>query len=176
MHRRTPAQYARHLAVVVVAVVGAACDGTETVQSVDESFAASSHVDEIQAVRQVTARYHSVTQATKDGYVDTEECVAAPGIGAMGVHWLNESLVDPVFDPLQPETVLYEPDANGKLKLVAVEYIVIDVGQERPSFAGHPFDIGGTPVPVDHWSLHVWLYKDNPSGTFAAFNPTVSCP
>ena len=33
-----------------------------------------------------------------------------------------------------------------------------------------------TPVPVPHWSLHVWRWKDNPSGQFAAFNPDVSCP
>jgi hypothetical protein len=25
------------------------------------------------------------------------------------------------------------------------------------------------------YSLHVWLWQTNPSGTFAAFNPDVSC-
>jgi hypothetical protein len=56
-----------------------------------------------------------------------------------------------------------------------VEYIVINVGQPAPTFGGQAFDVGGTPVPVPHWSLHVWLWKDNPSGQFAAFNPDVSC-
>lgn len=55
----------------------------------------------------------------------------------------EQSLTDPVFDPLQPEVLLYAPAANGKLRLVAVAYVVIDVGQPRPAFAGHPFDIGG---------------------------------
>ena len=26
-----------------------------------------------------------------------------------------------------------------------------------------------------HYDLHVWLYRDNPSGMFAQFNPNVSC-
>lgn len=94
----------------------------------------------------------------------------------MGYHWVNSSLVDPVFEPTRPEVVLYAPGPNGLMKLVAVEYIVIDVGQPRPTFNGHPFDIGGTPVPVPHWSLHVWLYATNPDGQLAAFNPNMPCP
>jgi hypothetical protein len=26
-----------------------------------------------------------------------------------------------------------------------------------------------------HYDLHVWLYRDNPAGVFAQFNPDVSC-
>lgn len=59
---------------------------------------------------------------------------------------------------------------------MAVEYIVINAGQPAPTLGGQAFDLGGTPVPVPHWSLHVWLWKDNPNGAFAAFNPDVSCP
>ncbi|HEX6942179.1 MAG TPA: hypothetical protein VF128_04590, partial [Gemmatimonadaceae bacterium] len=91
-------------------------------------------------------------------------------------HWVNQNLVDPVFDPLNPEVVLYAPDRNGNLKLVAVEYIVINTGQARPAFDGQLFDVGGTPIPAAHWSLHVWLGQPNPSGTFAPFNPNVDCP
>lgn len=122
-------------------------------------------------VASATARFHSQDQAYKAGYVVSSPCVAAPGLGGMGFHWVNNALVDPVFDPMRPEAVLY--DMKGKL--VAVEYIVIDVGQPRPSFDGYPFDIGGTPVPVPHYSLHAWVHKDNPSGLFTPFNPRVSC-
>lgn len=45
----------------------------------------------------------------------------------------------------------------------------------RPPSGGQAFDVGGAPFPVLHRSLHVWLWKDNPSGLFAAFNPDVSC-
>lgn len=71
---------------------------------------------------------------------------------------------------------MYAPDKHGKLKLVAVEYIVINTGQTAPTFDGQPFDVGGTPVPVAHWSLHLWTHKANPSGLFAPFNPDVDCP
>ena len=89
----------------------------------------------------------------------------------MGFHWVNQALVDPVFQPGKAEALLY--DMQGKL--VAVEYIVIDVRQPRPSFNGQLFDIGGTPVPVPHYSLHAWLHLENPSGMFTPFNPNVSC-
>jgi hypothetical protein len=127
-------------------------------------------------VRQVTSRFNSRTQATQAGYAEASPCVAAPGLGGMGFHWVNGGIVDPVFEPLQPEAVLYAPTPNGKLELVAVEYIVINVGQPAPTFDGQPFDVGGTPVPVPHWSLHVWAHKENPNGLFTPFNPSVTCP
>ncbi len=128
-----------------------------------------------QAVKSTTARFHSTTQATKAGYAVNSPCVAHPTLGTMGFHWVNQGLVDPVFDAMQPEAVLYAPDKNGNLKLVAVEYIVINVGQPAPKFDGRAFDVGGTPVPVPHWSLHVWVHETNPNGMFTPFNPAVSC-
>lgn len=128
----------------------------------------------LKAVKQATSRYHSTTQANRSGYMNSGHCVDSED-GGMGYHWPNQELVDPVFDPLVPEAMLYEKDKNGNMKLVAVEYIVIDIGQDHPYFGDYPFDVGGTPVPVDHYSLHVWLYKDNPNGIFTPFNPTVSC-
>ena len=130
----------------------------------------------LKSVRQATARFHSTTQAIKAGYEPDDHCVSVPGLGGMGYHWANQSLVDPVFDPLKPEVALYATGPDGNLKLVAVEYIIIDVGQPAPMFGDQPFNVGGTPVPADHWSLHVWLYEHNPSGIFASFNPNITCP
>jgi hypothetical protein len=130
----------------------------------------------LKAVKQSTARYNSTTQANRAGYYGDDHCAYDPDLGAMGYHWVNSDLIDPMFDPLQPEVLLYERDKNGNYKLIGVEYIVIDIGQDHPHFGDHPFDIGGTPVPVDHWSLHVWLYKENPNGIFTPYNPAVSCP
>ena len=127
-------------------------------------------------VHAVTARFHSTVQATKAGYAVDSPCVAVPGVGAMGIHWVNHSLVDATFDPLRPEAVLYEPGNNGQLKLVGVEYIVLNTGQTAPTFAGQPFDVGGNPMPDPHWTLHLWIHKPNPSGLFAPFNPDVTCP
>lgn len=129
-------------------------------------------------VKKATTRFNSTRQAMRAGYVNSEHCVDSgdPEIGAMGYHWVNEDLVDPIFEIDKPEAMMYKQDANGNFKLIAIEYIVIDVGQPHPQFGDHPFDVGGTPVPVDHYSLHVWLYENNPNGLFTPFNPNVSCP
>jgi hypothetical protein len=164
-------------------VVVAGCDAPAAFQPVPEEGALlNRHTDPqaelLKAVRQATARFNSPVQAEKSGYLNTQHCVSHPfdpSGGAMGVHWINEAVVDPHFDPLVPEALLYEPGPNGQYRLTGVEYIVIDVGQEHPTFAGYPLDVGGTPVPVPHYSLHVWLYRDNPDGIFEPFNRNVSC-
>lgn len=176
------------IAVLVIFLTG--CDDNQTTSSVadintnGEIQALNSSVgkmfeeadkDLVKLVRKSTARYNSTAQAIRAGYEVDEHCVEDPDLGGMGYHWVNEGLVDPVFDPANPEALLYETDKNGNLKLTGVEYIVIDVGQDHPHFGDHPFDVGGTPVPVDHYSLHVWLYKENPAGIFVPFNPNVSC-
>jgi hypothetical protein len=170
----------RHALVLASALLVGACDEPTATQlhqheldAVATSFDARTS-DLLKMVRRETARFHSTEQARAAGYLPTEHCVASP-LGGMGMHWANPQLIDPVFDPARPEVMLYEPRPNGEPKLVAVEYIVLNVGQERPHFDGHPLDIGGTPTPVPHWSLHVWLYQDNPNGVFTPFNPTVSC-
>jgi len=127
-------------------------------------------------VSRATSKYQRVEVAIEDGYIEASPCVYNEELGAgMGYHFVNENLVDPVFDPLKPEALLYERGQNGKLKLVGVEYIVIDVGQPHPYFGDHPFDVGGTPVPVDHYSLHVWIWKHNPLGMYSPYNPNVDC-
>jgi hypothetical protein len=139
------------------------------------SNAKALETDLLKSVRNATARFHSTTQAINAGYEPSDHCVSAPNLGGMGYHWVNPTLVDPVFDPLKPEALLYARGPGGNLRLIAVEYIVIDVGQPRPMFGDQPFDSNGTPIPAPHWSLHVWLYEHNPSGIFAPFNPNVSC-
>jgi hypothetical protein len=130
-------------------------------------------------LRQETSKFQSTSAAAAAGYQADDHCVAHPELGGMGFHWVNPDLVDPVFDPMKPEVLLYASVAGGGLELVAVEYVVIDTGQARPDFDGHPFDVGGVPpltaAGVAHWSLHVWAHRDNPAGPFTPFNPNVSC-
>ncbi len=136
-------------------------------------------------VRQATAKYHNVDRALQDGYVRVSDCVEVPGVGAMGYHYLNRALAkDPAIDPRKPEQLLYAPKPGGGLRLVGVEYFKVDADQDsstdddRPTVAGIPLE-GPMPghgpgMPV-HYDLHVWLWKHNPNGTFAQFNPNVNC-
>ncbi len=140
---------------------------------------------QLNELRAATARYHSLEQAEKAGYVRDPHCASSP-LGGMGYHYAKpELLADDALDPLEPEILVYAPKANGKLELVAVEYWKRDADQllftsgDRPVLFGRGFD-GPMPghnatMPV-HYDLHVWLYKENPSGMFAPFNPDVVCP
>lgn len=136
-------------------------------------------------VRQATAKYHDIDKALAAGYLATEECVEVPGLGGMGYHYINPALIgDLSVDPLKPEVLLYAPKNNGELKLVGVEYLVVDADQDlatdgdRPDLFGVPFNgpmEGHEPGMPVHYDLHAWIFQGNPGGVFADFNPRVSC-
>lgn len=128
-------------------------------------------------LRAATAKYHDPAAAIADGYVSTDECVEAPGVGTMGYHYINPGLFDATVELLRPEGLLYVPSKSGP-RLVAVEWVTVDVGQPHPELLGVPFD-GPMPghfpgMPV-HYDLHGWIWQANPAGLFAQFNPTLSC-
>lgn len=151
--------------------------------------------DDVREVRAAVARFHSIKQAQRAGYVfeEGEPCVTAPpapvpptGPGTMGIHAVNPALLaDPAIDPLRPELLLYVPKKGGKLKLVGVEYMRRAADQtepidasDRPSLFGQTFD---GPMPEHapgqgwHYDLHVWVFAKHPNGLFAAFNSALSC-
>jgi hypothetical protein len=96
----------------------------------------------------------------------------------MGYHYANMQRVnDPAINYLEPEVLVYAPNANGKLKLVAVEWIVpapIWPGgaANPPSLFGLNFHAGPPPLLI----LHAWIWQHNPDGMFEEWNPTVTCP
>ncbi|WP_411963714.1 hypothetical protein [Haloferax sp. YSMS24] len=124
---------------------------------------------DLATVRRATKQYHDEETAIEDGYVRDDHCVSNPfGEGAMGYHYVNFGLVDDSVDLENPEGLVYE-ERGGKRHLVAVEYI-----------STSPFTLFGReshpPNAVPFYTLHVWVWKANPEGTFADFNPTVRCP
>lgn len=139
----------------------------------------------LQQIRAQSARYHSLTQADQAGFVATDQCVAVPGLGGMGYHYINRARIDTTFDVNEPEVLLYETAPNGKRRLTGVEYLVVDADQDlataddRPTLAGHAFDgpmPGHEPGMPIHYDLHVWTWADNRDGEFATWNPAISCP
>ena len=140
-----------------------------------------------QALLVATERFVDPAAAVAAGYVPSEVCVAVPGGPGMGYHYVNPAYVaDGVVAPTRPDMLVYVPDGQGGRTLGAVEWMGVDPDQDlatsdgRPKLFGRiPFDgpmPGHEPGMPAHFDLHVWLYKDNPSGMFSAFNPTVSCP
>jgi hypothetical protein len=135
--------------------------------------------------RAATAQYHDIDTALADGYIRVSACTEAPGLGAMGFHYLNPAYAaDTVIDPAKPEILLYAPKGNGGLRLVAVEYFKADADQnlstdgDRPTLNGVAFDgpmEGHDPGMPIHYDLHAWIWSHNPSGNFAPFNPEVAC-
>ena len=136
------------------------------------------------AVRRATERFRDVNEAMAAGYVQFQGCVSGPEKGAMGVHYSNFALFDGKVDVRHPEVLVYEP-RKGRLQLVAAEYITPaeawDPEHElfdKPQLMGHLFHFAPGPNrygPTAFYELHVWAWKDNPNGTFADWNPNVSC-
>ncbi len=99
----------------------------------------------------------------------------------MGVHMLNPALLDGTIDAAEPEILVYEPRNDGTLKLVALEYLVLDQhweGASKPELFGQEFD---TILPGNRYglplayALHAWIWKPNPSGILKPYNPRVNC-
>jgi hypothetical protein len=137
---------------------------------------------ELAEVREALNRYQDPITAIRDGYLSTLGCVAYPN-GAMGVHFINPTLIGPKSDPFRSPLLVYEPASDGRLRLVAAEWFVpLATGiTARPVLFGRPFDgpMEGheplMPASLHHYDLHVWLWKENPAGLFNAINPTVGC-
>src|SRR5215216_4655190 len=64
----------------------------------------------IRTVREATERYQDVEVAKAEGYALQFGCVSGSEGGAMGMHFVNGTLVgDGELDPTRPEIVIYEP-------------------------------------------------------------------
>ncbi len=147
--------------------------------------------DDVEAARTATEAFADPAAAEAAGYGlppegPLHECIASfDDTGAMGLHYINGDLVgDTVLDPTTPEALVYEPAADGSLELVALEYVVFaeawDAENEMaPMLFGEMFMLVEEPNRYElpsFYALHAWVWKDNSSGTFASFNPDVTCP
>ena len=140
----------------------------------------------IQTVREATAGFQNSADAVKAGYHLQFGCVSGPDSGAMGLHFVNGDLVQSgIIDPRRPQIVIYEPAADGTLKLIGADYLVLaEQWDSDPNHHGPPEMMGqlfhyfeapnrfGLPA---FYTLHVWAWKDNPNGAFVNWHPNVNC-
>ena len=162
-------------------------------------------------VRAATERFRDVKVALAEGYVrdpsdmcDTATNMGRPAsLGSMGIHYFRPDLLGIKGPPnprvngngthtdfTKPSILIYEPQADGSLALVAVENLVFRLAWREaghiapPAFHGVSYDLmeDNPATKVDeahmfepHYDRHVWLFRDNPNGVFAQYNPKVSC-
>ncbi len=128
------------------------------------------------ALKSSTSRYHDFAAAQADGYTfQVTGCMQDAARGGMGYHYAKEALIDGQVIEARPEVLLYEPQGKGKPRLVGVEFIIpftAWTGSEPPTLYGQTFARNET---FQVWALHVWAWRNNPSGVFADWNPAVGC-
>src|SRR6188768_983450 len=139
----------------------------------------------VQGVRQATERFKHVrsVEGPGEGYQLTFGCVSGGDFGAMGLHYLNLSLVDDVLDVNQPEIVLFEPTSNGGIRITGADFLIPAAAwnakhEGPPQLMGQLFHLFDSPNRFGlepFYALHVWAWKSNPAGTFPNWNPDVSC-
>ena len=140
----------------------------------------------IDKVRAATARFLNINVALAEGFVPATPCVSGPDAGAMGVHLVYPPRLNMiVLDPRQPQALIYEPMANGAMRLVGVEFIVLEGVWEAsnpppavPALDGNLMNLVGSPnrfgLPA-FYEMHVWAWEQNPKGSYADWNTNVTC-
>jgi len=130
----------------------------------------------VATIQRATARYHNLDAAIADGFVFLHDCETRPAEGPAGTVYVNLGrLLDGVADPASPDALLYEPRADGHLKLVGVELAIpyaLWTQQAAPALLGTDFQ---REDEFGVFGLHVWVWRDNPEGLFAESNPRISC-
>ena len=162
----------RHFLVVVVLVIAV---------FVLVAAVAADGKSDLARVKQATSKYHRPDLAQAEGWdlrEGLDHCFNNQPSGGMGYHYINTDVLDATVDVLEPEAMVYAPLPNGKLQLAAVEYIVDKESWDSenpgvlPEALGQEFHAHSS-LPV--YILHAWIWRNNPSGLFEDWNPTVSC-
>jgi len=138
----------------------------------------------LKIVRDSTERFQDVSVAKSEGYALQFGCVSGPDSGAMGLHYVNADILNRgEVDATHPQIVIYEPRADGSLKLIGADFLVFAEAWNAthtgpPELMGQLFHLFDSPnrfgLPA-FYTLHVWAWKDNPNGAFVNWHPDVSC-
>ena len=170
------------------------------------AMAADVDLDEMRAA---VEKYKDIEVAKAEGYITPDNhCVSAAAeglpaeLGAMGIHYIHPAKLeitgtDPRVDGnstytnwMEPAILIYEPQADGSMELVAVENLVFQAAWEASGkteelvLNGRAWDhMADDPATegdeahgfMPHWDQHVWLFRENPMGTLMPFNPNVTC-
>lgn len=159
------------LAVLAVAVLTSGAVAT-VAQAGSHDSPGKEALKQLASVRQATVKYHDFHLACSDGW----DFLASPYVPNMGLHFLNNNYIitdKNTFDITTPAMLLYVQRGNGKMALVAVEYLADSNQIPDEMFSGVGPD-AWAPTPISGISgLHAWAWNGNPDGVFAPFNPSI---
>jgi hypothetical protein len=134
----------------------------------------SSEDHDLVALRALTQPYQNFDVGKAAGYNAPFMGCFASDSGAMGIHFQNTT-IDLTATPEvnKPPFIMYEPQQDGSMRLVGVEYVkAAPPTDPAPTLFNQSFTFN---PGLQVWALHVWLWKPNPVGLYANWNPTVSC-
>lgn len=159
----------------------ASADAQVSASPVVEAPAIEPTLEQLEALRAVLATYEDVELALEAGFERFGDCMRGPQ-GAQGIHFTHgERIGETSLDVLQPEVLMYEPRADGSLRLIGAEYLVFqqawhDARHDAPPvLLGREFTLNTTLLDEPFYALHVWVWQHNPLGLFANWNPLVRC-
>ena len=172
------------VSVLAILVMKSVSPSPALAQSEHDHGGATQNNTLVKTVREITEPYKNVAAAEAAGYGLAFGCVSGPDAGAMGLHWVNMPLVlDGEIDATRPEIILYEPAGNGRVRLVGADYLVFADAWDKkhpsaPELMGQKFQQFEAPNRFGlprFYTLHVWAWKDNPTGTFVNWHSNISC-
>lgn len=135
-------------------------------------------VDSIATARDALSDYATGRKATDAGYRNTEKCVGGDD-GSYGVAFVREERPEQLSVE-KPPILLFRVTENWSYVLLGAEWYVPEEVDEPPSLFGREFEgpTAGHSPKVDqpeHYGLHAWLFRTNPEGMFARYNPSLTC-
>jgi hypothetical protein len=147
-----------------------------TAASVDPADYGPDVERDVARARAATARFRSLDEAEAAGYPRAvSQCLANPPEGGMGYHHIHPTLLDDTIEVEHPEILVYARTDDGEYELVGIEYAVplsARSEDDPPMVMGQALK----PAPsLGIWYLHAWVWRTNPNGLFADWNPNVEC-
>ncbi|MFE4635297.1 hypothetical protein ACFRJ1_18255 [Streptomyces sp. NPDC056773] len=139
--------------------------------------APQANANAIATAYRATAPHQFPHTAAAAGYVPDAYCVPGKaGVGGLGYPHFNHAH-DDSLDPAKPTALIYVDDTHGTRRLAALEWVSTRKDGPPKLFgtAFHGPIPGKFPGQPTHYTLRLWLWKENPGGRFALYNPAVSC-
>lgn len=154
-------------------------------------------INQLDTVRDSTAKYADIQVALEEGYLQTTEDV--PNMGAHFIHPVRA--LDGLFNPAEPEILMYAGNDELGWRLVGTSFVLPreQVGDDHPQAFVGPLDNwhvhyslctgpdnisrsttpercseeNGVWLPSYGWMIHAWVWDENPMGVFSMWNPNV---